>query len=161
MNMVNNMNSLIIEGNLTRDAEAREPKEGFFIARFPIAVDRWTMRGGQAVQDASFFDVKAYGALVKECKEQAKKGVFVRVVGHLKQERWTDKSGNRRTKVYIIAEHLEFKNVASKADKAKGMREAVKAHEDAINYSSIAKVTIGESAPLPAIKNVPQVDAVF
>jgi single-strand DNA-binding protein len=33
----------------------------------------------------------------------------VRVVGRLKQDRWTDPEGKGRSKVLIVAEHVEFK----------------------------------------------------
>ncbi len=33
----------------------------------------------------------------------------MRVVGRLKQDRWEDAEGKTRSKVHIIAEHVEFK----------------------------------------------------
>ena len=33
----------------------------------------------------------------------------MRVVGRLKQDRWEDDSGQRRSRVDVIAEHVEFK----------------------------------------------------
>jgi len=33
----------------------------------------------------------------------------VRVVGRLKQDRWEDPEGKTRSKVHIVAEHVEFK----------------------------------------------------
>ena len=32
----------------------------------------------------------------------------MRVVGRIKQERWEDADGNGRSKVVIVAEHVEF-----------------------------------------------------
>ena len=39
--LMNQLNSLILEGNLVRDAEMIEPAEGFKICKFTIAVNRW------------------------------------------------------------------------------------------------------------------------
>jgi single-strand DNA-binding protein len=33
----------------------------------------------------------------------------VRVVGRLKQDRWNDRDGKSRSKVTIVAEHVEFR----------------------------------------------------
>ena len=33
----------------------------------------------------------------------------MRVVGRLKQARWQDKDGKTQSKVYVIAEHIEYK----------------------------------------------------
>jgi single-strand DNA-binding protein len=43
------------------------------------------------------------------CGEYLKKGRGVRVVGRLKQDRWTSPEGQGRSKVSIVAEHVEFK----------------------------------------------------
>jgi single-strand DNA-binding protein len=37
------------------------------------------------------------------------KGRGVRVVGRLKQDRWNDANGKQRSKVTIVAEHVEFR----------------------------------------------------
>ena len=38
------------------------------------------------------------------------------VVGRLKQDRWTDQEGKGHSKVYIVAEHVEFKPQFKKQD---------------------------------------------
>ena len=43
------------------------------------------------------------------CGENCKKGRGVRVVGRLKQGRWTDNSGNKMSRIGIVAEHVEFR----------------------------------------------------
>jgi single-strand DNA-binding protein len=45
-----------------------------------------------------------------------KKGRGVRVVGRLKQDRWTSPKGQPRSKVSIVAEHVEFKPNPRKGD---------------------------------------------
>jgi len=41
-------------------------------------------------------------------------------VGRLKQDRWTDTEGKTRSKVKIVAEHVEFKPMQRKEDEAEG-----------------------------------------
>ena len=50
------------------------------------------------------------------CGEYLKKGRGVRVVGRLKQDRWTSPEGQPRSKVSIVAEYVEFKPRAKKPD---------------------------------------------
>ena len=47
---MNQLNSLIIEGNVVRQAELSEPTAGFKVCKFPVAVDRWYKnRNGEGV----------------------------------------------------------------------------------------------------------------
>jgi single-strand DNA-binding protein len=51
------------------------------------------------------------------CGEYCKKGRGVRVVGRLKQDRWAGPEGQGRSKVSIVAEHVEFKQQLKGKDK--------------------------------------------
>ncbi len=107
---MNQLNSLIIEGNAVKSAEFSEPKAGFYVCRFPVAVNRWyKSRNNEGVSEVSYFDVEAYGKLAEYCSKKIEKGLGMRVVGRLKQARWKDKDGKTQSKVYVIAEHIEYK----------------------------------------------------
>ncbi len=107
---MNQLNSLIIEGNAVKKAEFSEPKAGFFVCRFPVAVNRWyKSRNNEGVSEVSFFDVEAYGKLAEYCKKKIDKGQGMRVVGRIKQDRWKDKDGKTASRVYVVAEHIEYK----------------------------------------------------
>ena len=60
--------------------------------------------------------METWAKLAEVCAEQLEKGRGVRVVGRLKQDRWQDQEGNPRSKVKIVAEHVEFKPVFAKKD---------------------------------------------
>ena len=107
---MNQLNSLIIEGNAVKKAEFSEPKAGFFVCRFPVAVNRWyKSRNNEGVSEVSYFDVEAYGKLAEYCKKKVDKGQGMRVVGRIKQDRWKDKDGKSASRVYVVAEHIEYK----------------------------------------------------
>ena len=57
----------------------------------------------------SYFDVTTWSRLAEVCGESLSEGRGVRVVGRLKQDRWTSPEGQGRSKVSIVAEHVEFK----------------------------------------------------
>ena len=80
---MNNLNSIILEGNLTRDSELLEATETFKVCKFSIAVNRWYKNNkNEGVEEVSFFDVECYGKLAEHCAKKGTKGSFVRFLGH-------------------------------------------------------------------------------
>ena len=107
---MNQLNSLIFEGNLVRDAVLAEPAPGFKKCNFSVGVNRfYKNRKNEDVNEVSFFDVEAYGKMAEYCESKAKKGRGVRVVGRLKQDTWKDSDGKTASRIYVIAEHIEYK----------------------------------------------------
>lgn len=125
---MNQLNSLILEGNLVRDAVLAEPAPGFKKCSFTMGVNRfYKNKKNEDVTEASFFDVEAYGNMAEYCGEKAKKGRGVRVVGRLKQDTWKDPEGKFASRVYVVAEHIEYKPIK----KAEEEKEAVTTTETA------------------------------
>ena len=125
---MNQLNSLILEGNLVRDAVLAEPAPGFKKCSFTMGVNRfYKNKKNEDVTEASFFDVEAYGNMAEYCGEKAKKGRGVRVVGRLKQDTWKDPEGKFASRVYVVAEHIEYKPIK----KAEEEKETVTANETA------------------------------
>ncbi len=109
---MNQLNSLILEGNLVRDAVLSEPAPGFKKCTFSVGVNRYYKnRKNEDVSEASFFDVEAYGKIAEYCESKAKKGRGIRVVGRLKQDTWKDSNGKTASRIYVVAEHIEYKPV--------------------------------------------------
>ena len=112
---MNQLNSLIVEGNLVRDAELLEPKEGFKVCKLSLAVNRWYRnKNNEVVEEVSYFDAEAYGQYAEICSEKCKKGRSVRIVGRLKQNIWKDDSGKTVSKVFVVIEHIEYNPVSKK-----------------------------------------------
>lgn len=106
---MNNLNSILLEGNLVRDPDLKTTPSGTPVCTFSVASNRWFKQNDQLEQEVSFFDVEAWSKLAETCGDTLKKGRGVRVVGRLKQDRWNDGEGKLHTKVKIVAEHVEFK----------------------------------------------------
>jgi single-strand DNA-binding protein len=62
---------------------------------------------GTWVEVASFFDVKAFGSQADNVAKYLQKGSQVAVAGTLEQQRW-EKDGQKRSKVVIIADNVQF-----------------------------------------------------
>jgi len=106
---MNDLNSILIEGNLVRDPEFKKSPTGTAICKFSIATSRWYKGSQGAEKEVGFFDIETWAKLAEACQEKGKKGRGCRVVGRLKQDRWNDQDGKARSKVVIVAEHVEFK----------------------------------------------------
>ena len=113
---MNSLNSILIEGNLTRDPELKATPKGTAVCSFSVASNRFYKQDEEYQKEVSFFDVETWAKLAESCAEYLEKGRGVRVVGRLKQDRWQDQEGNPRSKVKIVAEHVEFKPVFTKND---------------------------------------------
>ena len=106
--MLNNLNSVLIEGNVTRDPELRYTPASTPVCTLVLASNRAYKVNGERTEEVSFFEATTWGKLAQVCAEHLTKGRGVRVVGRLKQERWDDTAGNARSKVVIVAEQVEF-----------------------------------------------------
>ncbi len=106
---MNNLNSVLIEGNLTRDPELSYTGKGTAVAKLGVANNRWFKQEDELQKETSFFDVTVWGHQAEVCEQYLKKGRGVRVVGRLRQDRWQDPEGNPRSRVEIVAEHVEFR----------------------------------------------------
>jgi len=107
---MNNLNSVLIEGNMVRDPLIRSTPKGIQVCNFSIASNRFYRQDSNMEKETGFFDVEAWGKLANSCSIQGRKGRGVRVVGRLKQERWTGVDGKSHNKIAIVAEHVEYRS---------------------------------------------------
>ena len=106
---MNNLNSILIEGNLVRDPLYRSTAKGTPLCTFSLASNRFFKQDSQLEKEVGFFDVETWSKLAENCYSLGHKGRGVRVVGRLKQDRWTGSDGKARSRVTIVAEHVEFR----------------------------------------------------
>lgn len=107
--MVNSLNNIFIEGNLTKDPEIRQTGKGTPVCNLSVASNRYIHNGDEKTKEVSFFDVEVWAKQAEACKAFLAKGRGVRIRGRLKQDRWQDESGKWQTRVKIVSENVEFK----------------------------------------------------
>jgi single-strand DNA-binding protein len=113
---MNNLNSVLIEGNMVRDPLIRSTPKGTQVCNFSIASNRFFRQDSNLEKETGFFEVEVWGKLAVACSTQGRKGRGVRVVGRLKQDRWTGSDGKSHNKVAIVAEHVEYRSDFKKSD---------------------------------------------
>jgi len=101
---MNMLNSLILEGVVVGEPHKVEASG---VLNFTIGSERYYKnRAGEGVNETSLFKVVAFGAM---SELPLKDGVGVRVVGRLKENKWTDGDGVSHSEVQVIAEHIEIR----------------------------------------------------
>jgi single-strand DNA-binding protein len=106
---MNNLNSILIEGVLKTDPLYRFTAKGTPVCTFSIVSNRYSRTDNNLQEEASFFNIEAWSKLADMCNEKGHKGRGLRVVGRLKEDRWTGSDGKQHSKVVIVAEHVEFR----------------------------------------------------
>jgi single-strand DNA-binding protein len=117
---MNALNSILIEGNIVRDPVLKETPKGTPVCNFSIASNRFYRQDDQLEQETSFFEVESWAKLAETCGKTLAKGRGVRVVGRLKQDRWTGTDGKNYSKIKVVAEHVEFRPLAKGKQNAAG-----------------------------------------
>lgn len=153
---MNQLNSLIIEGNVTREPEFKETANGHKICNIPVAVNRFYKNvDGEGVNEVSFFNIETFGKMAESCQKNCEKGRGIRVVGRLKQSRWTNSEGKTASRISIIAEHIEFKkrltaeSTAISSETANSSKENLEAMKEA-NQAALSE-EIQEGIPEEAM----------
>ncbi len=103
------MNSIVVEGNLTRDPDFRQTPKGTSVCMLSVASNRYYKVDEETRSEVSFFNVETWAKVAETCNEYLKKGRGVRVIGRLKQDRWVDQEGKNRDRVLIVASQVDFK----------------------------------------------------
>ncbi|HKK49251.1 MAG TPA: single-stranded DNA-binding protein [Alkalispirochaeta sp.] len=100
------INTVVIAGNLVRDAELKYTNNGLAICEFSVAVNDQRKQGDSWVDEAHFFDVTVFGRRGEAIQRYLTKGKTVAIEGKLKQDRWQNQEGQNRSKVGIIANNV-------------------------------------------------------
>lgn len=103
------MNKVILMGRLTRDPEVRysQGDSQMTIARFSLAVDRRFKKQGDTVT-ADFFNCTAFGKQGEFVEKYLKQGIKILLTGHIQNDNYTNKEGQKVYAIQIIVEELEF-----------------------------------------------------
>lgn len=101
------MNRVCIAGRLTAAPELRQTNSGTPVANFRLAVDR-DFKDANGEKQTDFIDVSAWRNTAEFVSQYFDKGRVAVVDGKLQTRKWTDKEGNQRTAVEIVADSVYF-----------------------------------------------------
>ncbi len=104
------LNKVFLIGRLTRDPEIRFLPSGTQVTTFTLAVNRAykTKDSDQWKEETYFFDVEAFSFLAERLGKQLNKGTQIVLEGSLRQDKWETPSGEKRSKIKIVAEKVSI-----------------------------------------------------
>ena len=103
------LNRVFLIGNLTRDPELRYIPSGTAVTDIGLAVNRnWTGQDGQKHEEATFVDITLWARQAEIASEYLHKGDPVFIEGRLQLDQWTDKEGQKRSRLRVVGERMQF-----------------------------------------------------
>jgi len=120
---VANLNQVTLIGRVTRDVETRSFANGGMVAKIGFVVDGKKTKDeatGKWTTKPVWLDVEAFnrgekGKLASLCAEYLKKGSQCMISGKLELQEWNDPQGNKRSKLLIEADDVQFLDGGNKA----------------------------------------------
>jgi single-strand DNA-binding protein len=112
------INRVLLGGNLTRDPQVRFFANERAVADFGLAINRrFKGSDGQMKDEVTFVDVEAWGRTAELVGQYLTKGRACFVEGRLKLDSWEDKEGQKRSKLKVIADSVQFLDSGNRGDR--------------------------------------------
>lgn len=104
------INRVIVSGNLTREPEVRTTASGNPVMGFGIAVNdrRKNSQTGEWEDYPNFIECTMFGARAQSVSRFLSKGSKVAIEGKLRWSQWETNEGQKRSKIEIIVDEIEF-----------------------------------------------------
>lgn len=104
------INRVNITGNLTRDPELRATAGGTQMLAFGVAVNdrRKNPQTGAWEDVPNFVDCIVFGSRAEAVSRFISKGSKVAIEGKLRYSSWETKEGQRRSKLEVIVDEIDF-----------------------------------------------------
>ena len=145
-----NLNKVMLIGRLTRDPEVRTFASGGKVAKFGFAVNnrKKNQQTGQWEEEPVFVDVEAFnrgefGRQADLVEQYLAKGRQVYIEGHLRLDSWTSPEGQKRNRLLVVVDNLQFLDSRQDGDGGGNNGGAGRAPRSAASTSPLA-------APQPA-----------
>ena len=103
------LNRVMLAGNLTRDPQIKYIGSDKTVASFGLAINRrYKDSAGQPKEETTFVDVEAWGRTAELVGQYLTKGRPVYIEGRLKLEGWETKDGEKRQRIKVVADNVQF-----------------------------------------------------
>lgn len=101
------INMVALMGRLTYSPELRSTPNGLAVIRFQVACDRNYQKDSQNRQ-ADFIDCVAWRQTAEFISRYFHKGSMIAVEGTIQTSNYTDKDGNKRKQIEVLANNVSF-----------------------------------------------------
>lgn len=101
------INVVALMGRMTYEPELRTTPSGVSVLRFQVACDRNYQKDTQKRQ-ADFIDCVAWRQTAEFISRYFHKGSMIAVEGTIQTSNYTDKDGNKRKQIEVLANNVSF-----------------------------------------------------
>jgi len=120
------MNRVFLMGNLTRDPELRTTPSGIAVSDLGLAVsEKYKNKAGELVETVCFADIVVWGRQAETCRQYLSKGAPVMVEGRLQLDQWQTDKGEKRSRMRVRAERVQFLGRRRSEDEREGERQVL------------------------------------
>jgi single-strand DNA-binding protein len=103
------LNKVLIAGRLTKKPELRRTPNGVSVTDLLMALNReYLTMGGDRHQEVCFVDVVVWGKQAELCTQVLDCSSSILVEGRLQLDVWHAKDGEKRCKLRVAAERVQF-----------------------------------------------------
>lgn len=106
--MANDINTVVLSGNITREPEMRVNANGNAVLTFSLAVNESRKFSGGYENYSMFFPVAIFGKRAEPLANYLHKGTQLTISGKLDWKEWKTKDGERRTAISVIADNVKL-----------------------------------------------------
>lgn len=149
-----NYNKVILAGNLTRDPELSYLPSGLPVCEFGMAINRRSKsQSGEQREFVTYVDVRIFGKGGEIFKQYMSKGRPALIDGELRYDSWEGKDGQKRSKLYVVANNFQFLGSPGEGGRGRGapQREPAPARAGVSSGASDEMPPYGDEAPNPDI----------
>jgi len=104
-----NVNRVLLVGRITREPELRHTSSGVPVMDLGLAMNEaYTSRDGAPTESTCFVDVIVWKRQAEVCAQYLQKGSPVCVEGKLQLDTWQSEKGEKRSRIRIRADRVQF-----------------------------------------------------
>ncbi len=113
--MSQSVNKVILIGFLGEAPEVRFSQQGKPVGTFSVAVNEtWKDAQGSRQERVEWFRIVCFGRLAEVCGQYLDKGRHIYLEGRLQTRKWSDRGGEKRTTVEVVANQMRILDRAPK-----------------------------------------------
>lgn len=113
---MNNLALVVLDGRLVADPERKDMQKNT-LTKFRVASNH-EFGNADDKKFVSYFQVECWSKLADACATYLKKGSKVTIQGDLRQDRWEDSRGQKRSAVKVLARSVRFDTTKKEAEAA-------------------------------------------
>ena len=145
-----------ITGRLGQDPQLNYTNGGTAVVNLSVASNRQKKNGdGERVSVADWYRITVFGRDAEIISQYASKGSALSFNGRLQTDSYTDREGQQRTSIYLIADSFEFVPMPKRADEDAEAMENTEAGPEATEENKPSKKKRKGTKPEPDPEDIP------